>query len=92
VYCAARSNNSNLYLFSLSIYTYSHVMEFENEKLIDREIEIGNCLMQGFSLKLIAEKTGLSKKILSAHINNMKIKLKAEDTPELIRLLRVMKP
>ena len=67
-------------------------MEFENEKLIDREIEIGNYLMQDFSLKLIGEKTGLSKKIIAAHINNMKIKLKAEDIPELIRLLKIMKP
>jgi DNA-binding CsgD family transcriptional regulator len=66
-------------------------MEFENEKLIDREIEIGNYLMQNFSLKLIAGKTGLSKKILAAHINNMKIKLKAADIPELIKLLKVIK-
>ena len=64
-------------------------MEFENEKLIDREIEIGNYLIQGFSLKLIAEKTGLSKKILVAHINNMKIKLKAADIPGLIKALKL---
>jgi len=31
-------------------------MEFENEKLIDREIEIGNYLIQDFSLKSITEK------------------------------------
>ncbi len=67
-------------------------MEFENEKLIDREIEIGNYLMQGFSLKSIAQKTGLSKKILAAHINNMKIKLKAADTPELIKALKAITP
>jgi len=66
-------------------------MEFENEKLIDREIEIGNYLMQGFSLKLIAEKTGLSKKILSAHIHNMMKKLKAKDATELIRALKAVK-
>ena len=67
-------------------------MEFENEKLIDREIEIGNYLMQDFSLKLIAEKTGLRKKIITAHINNMKIKLKVKDATELIKLLKAMKP
>jgi len=65
-------------------------MEFENEKLIDREIEIGNYLIQDFSLKLIAEKTGLSKKILSAHIHNMMKKLNTKDASELINLLRTM--
>ena len=65
-------------------------MEFENEKLIEREIEIGNYLMQDFSLKLIAEKTGLSKKIIAAHINNMKIKLRASNTTELIKALKAI--
>jgi DNA-binding CsgD family transcriptional regulator len=63
-------------------------MEFKNEELVEREIEIGNYLLQDCSLKLISEKTGLSKKILAAHINNMMKKLKAENTPELIKLLR----
>lgn len=66
-------------------------MEFENEKLIEREIEIGNYLMQNFSLKLIAEKTGLSKKIVTTHIHNMMKKLKAKDVTELIKLLKAMK-
>jgi DNA-binding CsgD family transcriptional regulator len=57
---------------------------------VEREIEIGNYLLRDFSLKLISEKTGLSKKILAAHINNMMKKLKAEDTAELIKLLRAV--
>ena len=65
-------------------------MEFENEKLIEREIEIGNYLMHDLSLKSISEKTGLSKKIIAGHINNMKIKLKAADVPGLIRALKAM--
>ena len=63
-------------------------MEFKNEKLVKREIEIGGYLLQDFSLKLISEKTGLSKKILAAHIQNMIKKLKTEDMSGLMKLLR----
>jgi DNA-binding NarL/FixJ family response regulator len=65
-------------------------MEFKNEELVEREIEIGDYLLQNFSLKQIAEKTGLSKKILAAHISNMMIKLKVENTEALITLLKQM--
>jgi DNA-binding CsgD family transcriptional regulator len=51
-------------------------MEFKNEELVEREIEIGNYLLQNFSLKLISEKTGLSRKIIAAHIHNMMEKTK----------------
>lgn len=63
-------------------------MEFKNEELVEREIEIGGYLLQNFSLNLISEKTGLSKKILVAHIHNMRQKLKAEDMAGLIKILR----
>ncbi|HXL54825.1 MAG TPA: hypothetical protein VN958_01125 [Chitinophagaceae bacterium] len=46
-------------------------MEFKQEELIEREIEIAGYLLQNFSIKLICEKTSLSKKHLSAHISNM---------------------
>ncbi len=65
-------------------------MEFKNDELVEREIEIGSYLMQNFSIKEIAEKTGLSKKILGAHISNMMIKLKADNTEALIKLLKQM--
>ena len=62
-------------------------MEFKQEELVEREIEIAGYLMQGFSLKMIALKTGLNKKILTAHLLNMMGKLKARDTNELIKLI-----
>jgi len=65
-------------------------MEFRNEELVEREIEIGNYLQQDFSLRLISEKTGLSKRILAAHINNMMKKLQTEDMVGLIQSLRAM--
>ncbi len=64
-------------------------MEFKQEELIEREIEIAGYLLKDFSLRIISEKTGLSKKHLEAHISNMRIKLKAKDTHELIKLLKV---
>ena len=64
-------------------------MEFKQEELVEREIEIGGYLLQDFSLKRISEKTGLSKKLLVAHIRNMMEKLKAEDMSALIKLLRI---
>ena len=63
-------------------------MEFKQEGLVEREIEIAGYLTQDFSLKHISEKTGLSKKLLVAHVKNMMEKLKAEDMTALIKLLR----
>ena len=64
-------------------------MEFKQEELVEREIEIAGYLLQDFSLKRISEKTGLSKKLLVAHIRNMMEKLKAEDMSALIKLLKI---
>jgi DNA-binding NarL/FixJ family response regulator len=66
-------------------------MEFKNDELVEREIEIGSYLIRDFSIKQIAEKTGLSKKILAAHIRNMMKKLKADNTGTLIKLLKQKK-
>ncbi len=60
-------------------------MKFKNEELVESEIEIAGYLIQGFSLKRIAEKTGSSKKILAAHLKNMMKKLKVENIEELIK-------
>ena len=65
-------------------------MEFKNEELVERELEIGGYLKRNLPIKMISEKTGLGKKTISAHINNMMKKLKAKDTSELINLLRKM--
>ncbi len=63
-------------------------MEFKREELVEREIEIAGYLLQGFSLKMIAEKTGLNKKLLAAHLQNMMKKLKAEDIRDLLKLIK----
>jgi DNA-binding CsgD family transcriptional regulator len=65
-------------------------VEFKKEILIDREKEIATYLLQNLSLTLMSEKTGLSKKLLTAHIRNMMEKLKAKDTAGLLKLLRAM--
>ncbi len=66
------------------------IMEFKQEELVEREIEIAGYLTQDFLLNRISEKTGLNKKLLVAHIRNMMKKLKVEDITALIRLLKVM--
>ena len=63
-------------------------MEFKEEELIEREIEIARLLIQNISLKQIAEITGLSKKLLTAHIKNMMQKMKANDIKALIKSLK----
>ncbi|MEP7229745.1 MAG: LuxR C-terminal-related transcriptional regulator [Ginsengibacter sp.] len=65
-------------------------MEFKHEELVEREIEIGRYLSRGFSLKMITEKTALSKKHLAAHIRNMMEKLKVQDLDALIKMLETM--
>ncbi|HEX5152377.1 MAG TPA: LuxR C-terminal-related transcriptional regulator [Parafilimonas sp.] len=63
-------------------------MEFRKEELVEREIEIANYLALDFSLKQICDKTGLQKKIVTAHIRNMMEKLGAKDRNILIQLLK----
>lgn len=66
-------------------------MEFKKEELVDREVEIAGYLLQDFSLKLISKKTGLSKKLIAAHIHNMMKKLNAVNREGLMKLLKVMR-
>jgi FixJ family two-component response regulator len=63
-------------------------MEFKNEELVEREIEIAGYLVNNFSLKYISETTGLSKRLLVAHIRNMMEKMKAENVSALIKVLK----
>lgn len=63
-------------------------MEFKNEELIEREIEIAGYLLNKMSLNKIEQKTGLKKKILEAHIKNMMRKLKVENMKSLIEILK----
>ena len=63
-------------------------MEFRQEQLVEREIEIAGYLKLDLSLKQIAEVTGLSKKLLVAHVRNMMQKLKSENMVALIKTLK----
>lgn len=65
-------------------------MKFKKEKLVEREIEIAGYLLKGFSLKQISEKTGLGKKHLIAHIQNMMKKLEVENMAELMKILSAL--
>lgn len=67
-------------------------MEFKEEELVDREKEIALYLAKGFSLRLIGKKTGLSRKLLKAHIRNMMEKLKAADMEMLISIIKSSLP
>ena len=62
-------------------------MEFRYEELVENEHIIGSLLAQGYSLRAISEKTGMSKRIVSTHIRNMKVKLQVKDMGEMRKLL-----
>ncbi|MEO6721559.1 MAG: LuxR C-terminal-related transcriptional regulator [Ferruginibacter sp.] len=61
------------------------IIEFKEEELVEREIEIAEYLLQHFSLKMISLRTGLGEEILIAHLRNMMKKLNAADMKELIK-------
>ncbi len=63
-------------------------MEFKYEQLVEHEIEIAGYLIQDISLKRISEQTGLSKKLIAAHIHNMMKKLQADNLERLIAILK----
>jgi len=63
-------------------------MEFQPDKLTEREVEIASLLLRGFSTGQIAERIGIRKRLVDAHISNMREKLNADDT---ILLLKVLK-
>lgn len=62
-------------------------MEFKYEELVENELVIGRLLVQGFTVKAIVTETGMSKKVVTTHIRNMKVKLQASDLGELRRTL-----
>lgn len=62
--------------------------EFRYEELVENELIIGSLLAQGLSIRSIAEKTGMSKRIVSTHISNMKVKLQTKDIGDMRKLLR----
>lgn len=63
-------------------------MEFQYERLVENELIIGSLLAQRLSIRNISEKTGMSKKIVTTHISNMKVKLQVRDLAELRRQLQ----
>lgn len=63
-------------------------MEFREEELIDREIEIAGYLHEGISLNEILVKTQLSKRMIAAHLRNMMKKMNCANREELIKLIK----
>ncbi len=63
-------------------------MEFKQEVLVERKIEIAAYLLQDFSLPQIAGQLAVNKKIIKAHIRNMMQKLKAENIEDLIQSIK----
>ncbi len=63
-------------------------MEFKQEELVVREIEIAAYLLQDFSLQQIADQLAVNKKIIKAHIRNMMQKLNAENMDDLIQSIK----
>ena len=62
-------------------------MEFRYEELVENEMIIGRLLVQGLTVKGIAAASGMSRRVVSIHIRNMKVKLQATDLAELKNLL-----
>ncbi len=65
-------------------------MQFQYEKLVERELEIAGYLKQDFSVRKICQRTRLSKKLLEAHMHNMMEKLKAGDIATLKNILKTI--
>ncbi|MBD0366005.1 MAG: helix-turn-helix transcriptional regulator [Flavisolibacter sp.] len=63
-------------------------MEFKQEALVEREIEIAAFLLQDFSFKRIANHLKVNEKIIKAHIRNMMQKLNAENIEDLIQSIK----
>ncbi len=63
-------------------------MEFKQEALVKREIEIAAFLLQDFSLPQIAGQLAVNKKIIKAHIRNMMQKLNAKNIEDLIQSIK----
>ena len=65
-------------------------MEFRYEELVENEMIIGRLLLQGLTVKAIAAASGMSRRVVSVHIRNMKVKLQATDLAELRHSLQGM--
>lgn len=63
-------------------------MEFKQEELVEREIEIAAYLLRHFSLRQIAGQLAVNKKIIKAHVRNMMQKLNAENIEDLIQSIK----
>ncbi len=63
-------------------------MEFKQEELVEREIEIAAYLLQDFSLQQIADQLAVNKKIIKAHILDMMRKLNEENREGLTRCIK----
>ncbi len=63
-------------------------MEFKQEALVEREIEIAAFLLQDFSLSQIAGHLAVNKEIIKAHIRNMMQKINTENIEDLIQSIK----
>lgn len=61
-----------------------------NEPLTDRELEILDPLTQGFTSKEIADRLNISKHTVDTHLRNMRTKINAKNTAELIATTKVL--
>ena len=68
----------------------SQRMEFRYEELVENELVIGRMLVQGFTVRSIVSATGMSRRVVTTHIRNMKVKLQASDLVGLRQLLEPM--
>lgn len=64
-------------------------MEFKSEELIERELEIALEILKNRSFNYIADRFGISKKILKAHIRNMMQKLHTGNMEGLKKIIKV---
>ena len=65
-------------------------MEFRYEELVENERIIGRLLAQGMSISAIADATEMNRRIVSAHIRNMKVKLQIKELSSLRKLLQTL--
>ena len=65
-------------------------MEFKYEELVENELVIGRLLVRGLTVRSIVAATGMSKRVVTTHIRNMKVKLQAADLAGLRSMLQQM--
>ena len=73
---------------SRDVKTYFLVKESASLYLTRREAQCVAFLIQGLSMRLVAQKLGLSRRTVEFYINNIKIKLKCRTKRELLAMIK----